>query len=731
MFRRAIVLAAVLVVGTAVPAAATPGVAPAGSGFTPLSPTRVLDTRDGTGVQKNSANNLMVDLSSVVPAQATAVVVNLTAVEHGRTTGVLVWPDGQQFPDGHALPDTAALVVDAGRTAANLATVPVPASRKLDLYASADTDLIMDLAGYYAAGAGEYFTAMGPQRMLDTRTTGGPVGPNGTTVLDLSPAVPAGATTAVFNLTATDTTGDTYVTAWPDGLPRPSASAMNLTPGQTRANLVTIALPPSRKVDLYNHVGAVDLIADLVGYYTPGRGQAFFPYAGRGLVGADVENNGTLTVEAAKQVPPTATAAVVNVTASGATSDTYVTVWPAGTQRPSASTLNLGPSEDVPNMAIAGLDSTGKFSVYNHVGHVTLEIDLDGYFASASPACSAHCPVSWGGNDRGKLGTGTSGAGESRPGQVFGLSDVTAITGGTDNGAALDSDGAVWAWGRTFAQAASPLIIRDQSPVPMRLWQLPPASAIAYGDATGYALGRDGSVWGWGDNSHHQVSAAADEWLATPRQIAGPGMATAIAASNQAGYLVGGGKVYGWGPLADLGGPTPGAFPQEVVGLSDVTAISGTGDNGQGGAMFARRSDGTVWAWGSQDVWDQRGAPNLPANTPPNQVPGLPAIVGLAVGNSADTGYALAADGTVWAWGGNMAGALGTGEPTILNPTPHQVVGLTGATAIAAGYHHGLALKSDGTVWSWGDNSQGQRGTGLSGVTAIGAGSLSSYAVIG
>ncbi|QUQ65978.1 RCC1 domain-containing protein [Kutzneria sp. CA-103260] len=372
------------------------------------------------------------------------------------------------------------------------------------------------------------------------------------------------------------------------------------------------------------------------------------------------------------------------------------------------------------------------FTPLSPVGNVDVRADLDGYFAPASSACAVHCPVSWGANDHGELGTGTVGAGESRPGQVFGLSGITSVAGGSDNGAALDSDGGVWTWGSSTASSQS----QDVTPVPTRLDGLPPAAAITYSGHNGYVLGRDGSVWGWGDNFFNQVTPDADQWFATPQQIAGPGTATAIAAGSGAAYLVMAGKVYGWGRLGDLGGPAPQANRQEVAGLADVTAISTTAT----GTVFARESDSTVWAWGGSDTFGERGAMNLQANTPPAQVNGLPAIVGLANGHTTETAYALAADGTVWSWGGNELNALGTGERTNVDPTPHQIPGPTGITSIAGGANFGLGLKSDGTVWSWGDNTDGQRGTnliaaqlvaGLSGVTAIGAGSSTSYAVIG
>jgi alpha-tubulin suppressor-like RCC1 family protein len=98
----------------------------------------------------------------------------------------------------------------------------------------------------------------------------------------------------------------------------------------------------------------------------------------------------------------------------------------------------------------------------------------------------------------------------------------------------------------------------------------------------------------------------------------------------------------------------------------------------------------------------------------PGQVPGLTGVTAVAAGLG--VGYALTGDGTVWSWGNNAFGALGTGAPEdSFAAEPVQVPGLTGVRQLAAGLYGVSALTDDGTIWSWGDNRQGQLGIGTVG----------------
>ena len=203
-------------------------------------------------------------------------------------------------------------------------------------------------------------------------------------------------------------------------------------------------------------------------------------------------------------------------------------------------------------------------------------------------------------------------------------------------------------------------------------------------------------------------------------------------------------RVVAWGSNShgQLGND-PGIYaysivPIEVQGLPDVQAIaaSGLGDN-SGAFSLALAADGTVWAWGLL----KRDIGYINYGYTPVQVPGLSNIIAIAAGHA--HALALRADGTVWAWGSNVFSQLGNGTYDDGVDTPIQVPGLTDVVAIAAGKGHSLAIRSDGTVWAWGSNDYGECGIGstsirvmspvqvlgLSNIVDVAAGSQHSLAV--
>jgi alpha-tubulin suppressor-like RCC1 family protein len=205
------------------------------------------------------------------------------------------------------------------------------------------------------------------------------------------------------------------------------------------------------------------------------------------------------------------------------------------------------------------------------------------------------------------------------------------------------------------------------------------------------------------------------------------------------------GTVWGWGlnyHYGSLGDGTFNIYPFGTIvqakGLTDVVAI----DAGMRHSL-ALKSDGSVWAWGL-DSSTQLGDGSTSNSNTPARVIGLRDVVAISGGEHHT--LALKTDGTVWACGQNSDGQLGNGTFSFSQFTrsfAHQVSNLTDVVAIAAGSAHSLALKADGTVWAWGDNSKGQLGnetndnsnipvqvSGLTNVSAIAAGGLQSLALV-
>ncbi len=290
---------------------------------------------------------------------------------------------------------------------------------------------------------GGQYHALTPYRICDTRA-GNPSGLSGSdaqcagkalrpqgqlsiAVADTSPAgassggVPAaGATAAVLNVTATGGTAGSYLTVWPAGKARPTASSLNWRAGQSVPNLVQVPLGTGGKVSFYNANGDVNLIVDVAGYVSAspsavsGLYHAPSPYricdtrAGNpsGLSGTDAQctgkalgPGGQLTIAVAGTAPSSgggagvpgtgAGAVVLNVTVAGPTSASYLTVWPAGASRPTASNLNWISGENVPNRVVVPLGSGGKVSFYNHLGTANLIVDVGGWYTDASSATAA------------------------------------------------------------------------------------------------------------------------------------------------------------------------------------------------------------------------------------------------------------------------------------------------------------------------------------------------------
>jgi len=247
-----------------------------GDGFTPLEPVRLLDTRNGSGVVplqgavgSGGFHDLPVAGVAGVPAGATAVVLNLTAVSATDTTVVRAYPTSSTA----VVPGISHLNVGRGQTVANLVTVRVGEGGKVRLRNSVGTvHLLADVAGYYDSASSGRFVAVDPLRLLDTRTglgaVQGALGPGGRADLDLRHAgLPSGTAGVAVNLTAVAPTTGTFLRSWPTSVTMPRVSNLNLPAGDVRANAAAVSAGTSGVVRIRNEVGTAHVLADLAGYF--------------------------------------------------------------------------------------------------------------------------------------------------------------------------------------------------------------------------------------------------------------------------------------------------------------------------------------------------------------------------------------------------------------------------------------------------------------------------------
>ena len=295
------------------------------------------------------------------------------------------------------------------------------------------------------APQGARFVPLAPVRVLDTRAgTGGrrsPLRPGDAHDLRLAGSwgIPSGASAVALNLTGTDATAATHLTAWPAGGVPPETSVLNLGPGAAAASLVVAGVGRSGAVTVRNLAGSVHLVADVVGYYSPGTGALYHPVTPSRLLDTRAASGGAtplrdgqtrvLRLHGRSGVPSTATAVVLNVTAVAPRRAGYLAVTPSGA-RSRTSSVNYVAGQTVSNRVLTGLSSTGRIDLLASRSTDVL-VDVVGWFAPASTTGgSAFHPVAPTRLVDSRKGTGTHrsafGARVTRDVQVTGRADVPA-----------------------------------------------------------------------------------------------------------------------------------------------------------------------------------------------------------------------------------------------------------------------------------------------------------------
>lgn len=229
-----------------------------------------------------------------------------------------------------------------------------------------------------------------PHRLLDTRLSATPMTTASTRSLTIAGThgVEIDALGVALNVTVVSATVSTYLTVYPKGATRPAASSVNATPGRAIANAVTAKLGDDGAITIYNHVGPVHVVVDLVGYFANDSlsGDGFVPSQPKRLLdtrlaGGALAPRTIRTVNAAgfAGVSAEATAVAVTVVAVAPTAAGHLKVFAGNSTAPGTSSLNYVKGENISNSMIVELGDDGTFDVWASAGSVHLVIDVYGY----------------------------------------------------------------------------------------------------------------------------------------------------------------------------------------------------------------------------------------------------------------------------------------------------------------------------------------------------------------
>lgn len=374
----------------------SPDVTAVTSRYVPAAATRWFITTDGpapTGAI-GPANTVDVALAGVagVPPDATAVVLNVTAVAPQARGFATVWPTGAPRPV------SSSVNFAAGQNTGNLVTVAAGSGGKISFYANVSTHLAVDVIGWYEpspASAAGRFVPVAPARMFDTRDSAA-VGARDTVVVDVTgtAGVPStGVDAVVLNVAAVGAPAQGFVTVHAGGTTRPDTANLIALPGVATSNLVIAPVGDGGTVAFYSHSGT-HLVVDVTGYVTGASAdsgtaglfvaltpfRAFDTRTAPAPTGVVTATPTTVGIAGLYTVPPDAAAVVLNLTGIQAVAMGYVRAWPAGIDQPNTATLNLaGPGATRGNAAMLALGSGGALS-FATLNSAHLTADIAGWF---------------------------------------------------------------------------------------------------------------------------------------------------------------------------------------------------------------------------------------------------------------------------------------------------------------------------------------------------------------
>jgi hypothetical protein len=375
------------------PSIILPDTAPASaqSSFEPVAPYRYADSRESRKVVPLRAG--MPALVDFGDASITAVSANFTVDRPSASGFLTVYNCSAAVPTVSTLNFTASAVPNQAFVALS--------QGKLCLYSPVDTDIIIDINGYFRAGSGSSgFYPVAPTRLYDTRPADvlalEPGVPRAIAVEGVPGGAPANANAVAVNLTVVAPSGYGFIRAYPcDQAASSEVSNVNFEPLENRPNSAMIPTSASGTICVVSNA-PTDLLVDLAGYFVAGAGSQYTPlmpvrlldtrspYAelnpdtgGATLVAGQIVRLG---VAGTRGIPATARAVSVNVTAASADGAGFVTVYPCGTV-PNVSNLNFSASTPaIANGALVPLGPSGEVCLFTS-NAVHLIVDINGVWS--------------------------------------------------------------------------------------------------------------------------------------------------------------------------------------------------------------------------------------------------------------------------------------------------------------------------------------------------------------
>jgi hypothetical protein len=377
---------------------------------TQLTPTRSYVAKvtgfDATGGNLTFPQTPFVSEAGVPNVGVAAVVLTVTVINPSSPGFLSIRPyDPLTFSDP---PTISNINYVAGQVIPNSVTITVPAHGLIEVYSSAGSPfVIFDVAGWFSDASGAHiekgaYHALAPSRIMNTRTgLGGSnkLGPN--TTVDLK--VGGGAVDAthgaavVLNVTAAETTGNSYLTVWPKGQARPNASNVNFPPNSAAANLVLVGVGADDSISIYLESGSANVIVDLLGWFDGGgpgapAGATYHAITPSRFVDTRSSHQPRLAAGETRAFPlrgsagvpnsASVTAVIANVAAITPTGGGYLTTFPTGSAMSDTSTVNFTIDQNRANLSFVTLSSAGQSSVFAFGAPTEVLIDVAGYFST-------------------------------------------------------------------------------------------------------------------------------------------------------------------------------------------------------------------------------------------------------------------------------------------------------------------------------------------------------------